>query len=180
VHPRLEELLQYADAQRAVLLAAVATVPESARDRRPAADAWSVAEVLEHLHRVEQGIARLIARQVERARGKGLAQETETSSLLHSLDHLALTQRNTRFPAPDFVQPEGTLPASAAITALEHSRRALREALATGDGLALATVSFPHVLLGPLTLYQWVLFLGQHECRHALQIRDIARQLAIA
>jgi uncharacterized damage-inducible protein DinB len=41
-------------------------------------------------------------------------------------------------------------------------------------------VSVPHALLGPLTLYEWVLFVGQHEARHAGQVRDIARQLAAA
>jgi hypothetical protein len=178
VHPRLEELVQYADAQRAVLLEAVATVPDSARNRRPTADTWSVAEVLEHLHRVEQGIARLIARQVERARASGLAPETDAGSLLHSLDHLAVLERGETMPAPEFVQPRGILTAAAALTALEQSRRTLREALAAGDGMALGSVSVPHVFFGPLTLYQWVLFLGQHECRHAMQIRDIARQLA--
>lgn len=44
----------------------------------------------------------------------------------------------------------------------------------------LGSVSVPHVFFGPLTLHQWVLFLDQHECRHAMQIRDIARQLAPA
>jgi hypothetical protein len=177
MHPRLEELLQYAEAERAVLLAAVDTVPESARERRPSPDTWSVAEVLEHLHRVEQGIARLIGRQIERSRATGLSQETETGSLLHSLDHLGVVQRGNTLPAPEFVQPQGVLTAAAAITALEQSRRTLRDALASGDGLALGFISVPHVFLGPLTLYQWVLFLGQHECRHAMQIRDIGRQL---
>jgi hypothetical protein len=180
VHPRLEELLQYADAQRAVLLAAVAAVPESARERRPRDDSWSVAEVLEHLHRVEQGVSRLIARQLERARARGLGPETETDSLLQSLDHLAILKRGATLPAPEFVQPQGSLTAAAAMTALEQSRRTMREALAPGDGLALGSVSYPHALLGPLTLYQWVLFLGQHERRHAIQIQDIARQLAPA
>jgi hypothetical protein len=178
VHPRLEELLQYADGQRANLLVAVASVPDSARDRRPGPDTWSVAEVLEHLHRVEQGIARLIGRQIERGRAAGLPRETETGSLLQSLDHLGVTHRGESMPAPEFVQPQGALTAAAAIAALAQSRQILRDALATGDGLALGSLSVPHVYFGPLTLYQWVLFLGQHECRHARQIRDIARQLA--
>lgn len=37
------------DADRAAPWAAVASVPVSLRDRRPAADAWSVADVLDHL-----------------------------------------------------------------------------------------------------------------------------------
>jgi hypothetical protein len=180
VHPRLEELLQYADLQRESLLAAVATVPESLRDQRPDPGQWSVAEVLEHLHRVERGIAHLIARRIERARPAGLPRESDTGSLLHSLDHLRLLQRGTRMAAPDLVRPQGTLNAAAALSALNQSRTAFRAALAAGDGLALGTITAPHPLVGPLSLYQWALFLGQHECRHAMQIEDIARQFATA
>jgi hypothetical protein len=178
MHPRLKELTDYAEAQRAGLLAAVAAVPESLRDRRPGRDTWSVAEVLEHLHIVEAGIARMIGRKLEKARAAGLGAETESGSLLQSLDQFALLDRSNSLLAPDFVQPPGIMPAAAAAAALAQSRCALRDALAAGDGLALGALSAPHPLLGPLTLYQWVLFLGQHECRHTIQIGDISQQLA--
>jgi DinB superfamily len=177
VHPRLEELLRYAEDQRDELWLAVATVPKPLRDRRPNTDTWSVAEVLEHLHMVEQGIARLIRRRIEQAVAAGLEPETETTSLLNSLDHLLLLDRTNFMAAPQLVQPRGELSAEQCEVALAESRRALRDAVSTGDGLTLGTVSAPHVLLGPLTLYQWVLFLAQHERRHAEQIRDIATRL---
>ncbi len=168
--------MEYAEAQRQVLMAAVASVPEPLRDRRPSPDTWSVAEVLEHLHRVERGIGRLVVRQLETARAAGA--ETEAGSLLHSLDHLRLTEGGEPLPAPEFVQPRGALTSSAAVLALVESRAALRAAVAQGDGLALGTISVPHVAYGPLTLYEWILFLGQHEARHAGQIREIGRRLA--
>jgi hypothetical protein len=180
VHPRLAELLRYTELQRDGLLAAVATVPETARDQRPGPGHWSVAEVLEHLCIVEQGVSRLITRRIERAREAGLGPETETGSLLHCLDRFPLLDRSATMPAPELVRPPGSLNAAAALEGLERSRHALRAAIATGDGLALGTVTGPHPLLGPLTLYQWVLFVGQHECRHAMQIRDIARHFAAA
>jgi hypothetical protein len=180
MHSRLAELMEYVDAQRAGLLAAVAAVPASQRERRPEPEIWSVAEILEHLQVVELGIARLISRKLEKARAAGLGAETETSSLVGSLDHLPLLQREAFMPAPDFVKPSGAVTSSVALGALEQSRQALRDAVATGDGLALGNVSAPHALLGPLTLYQWVLFVGQHERRHALQVQDIARRFAAA
>jgi hypothetical protein len=180
VHPRLEELMEYTEAQRAALFVAVAAVPESLRERRPSPQAWSVAEVLEHLQLVEQGVATLISRKLDKARVAGLTPETETESLLRSLDRFALLERGTSMRAPEFVQPKGAVSAVAAAAALAESRRALREALAAGDGLALGAVSARHVLLGPLTLYEWVLFVGQHEHRHAMQIREIAQQLVAA
>lgn len=176
MHQRLEELLKHIDNQRAELLAAVDTVSPSDRGRRPRPEVWSVAEVLEHLVMVEQGVARLIARRIDKMK-ETLPKETDTEPLFGSLDRFALLDRENYMEAPDLVRPTGTLPAEEAVPALSESRLALRAALEAGDGLALGAVSAPHVLLGPLTLYQWVLFIGQHECRHAAQIREIGASL---
>jgi hypothetical protein len=44
--------------------------------------------------------------------------------------------------------------------------------------MALGDITVPHPVLGPLNLYQWVLFVGGHESRHAIQIREIAQALS--
>jgi uncharacterized damage-inducible protein DinB len=177
MHPRITELLDYAQRQRVGLFAAVSLIPEPLRDRRGDVDAWSVAEVLEHLYRVESGIARLLARSAERAKAAGLEQEDDTRSVLGSLDELRLTERGERMRAPELVMPRGELTAAQGIAALEESRRALVTALEAADGLALGRITHAHPLMGPLNLYQWVLFVGQHEARHVGQVRDLARQL---
>ncbi len=41
------------------------------------------------------------------------------------------------------------------------------------DGLALGNFSYPHPMFGPLDLYQWLVFVGLHESRHACQIREL-------
>jgi len=46
-----------------------------------------------------------------------------------------------------------------------------------GDGLALGEVIQPHLVLGPINIYQWLLFVGSHEARHTAQVREIAAQL---
>ena len=177
MHPRLAELVEYAEAQRRRLVAAVEAVPEERRSRRPEPDCWSVAEVLEHLHRVERGISRVAAQGIERARSQGLGPEQSTGSLLSSLDAFQLDRRVSRIPAPGPVTPRGELSAAQALAALGQSREALLSALAAGDGLALCEITHTHPLLGALDLYQWVLFVGQHEARHAEQIREIGARL---
>lgn len=172
------ELLDYAELQRAALFAAVSLVPEPLRDRRSDPETWSVADVLEHLHRVESGIARLLRRSVERAKAAGLDPENELGSLLGSLDALRLLDRSRRIGAPELVMPRGELTAAQGMAALTQSRQALIAALRLGDGLALGQITQVHPTVGPLNLYQWVLFVGQHEGRHAGQLEDIARQLA--
>jgi hypothetical protein len=175
MHPRLAELVDYATAQRTALLIAVSTVPEALRDARIHTGAWSIAEVLEHLHRVESGIARVLVRTIERGRQAGIPEERETGSLLNSLDAYDLTRRDRRLMAPDPVAPRGAYTAAQGLAALTLSREALLAAIRSGDGLALGELTFPHPLFGSLDLYQWVLFVGQHEARHAAQIAEIGR-----
>ena len=178
MHPRLAELVDYAEAQRAVLLDAVEAIPQGRRDERVDPDCWSVAEVLEHLHRVERGIARLAAHGVERARAQGIGQERNEASVLGSLDALQLLRRSPKITAPEAVAPRGAYSAAQALAALVESREALLGTLTAADGLALGEITQPHPLLGTLNLYQWVLFVGQHEARHTAQIREIAGRLA--
>ena len=180
MHPRLVELVDYAQAQRAELLSAVALIPEPRRQQRTHADCWSVAEVLEHLHRVERGITRLLIHGLERAKAEGIGPEQEVGSMLGSLDKFQLPRRGRVFNAPEPVRPSGQYSAGQMLAALRESRQALLSALTALDGLALSKVAHAHPLLGSLNLYQWVLFVGQHEARHAAQIQEMASQLSDA
>jgi hypothetical protein len=177
MHPRLDQLVDYVTLQRMALLDAVFTVPESRRDQQVPTGIWSIAEVLEHLHRVESGIARLLARTIERGRDK-IPPEQETGSLLDRLDAYELLRRDRHMQAPDQVSPRGQYTAAQGLAALAASREALLTAVRSGDGLALGELTFAHPLLGSLDLYQWILFVGQHEARHAEQIAEIGRVLA--
>ena len=68
LHPRIEELIEFLGAHRRGVYEAVAAVPASLRDRKPAPDRWSVAEVVEHLAIVEQRVAALLTVRVTAAR----------------------------------------------------------------------------------------------------------------
>jgi hypothetical protein len=60
---------------------------------------------------------------------------------------------------------------------LERTRAHFLEFVQSCDGLALGEVSFAHPALGPLNVYQWLLFAAGHHARHAAQIREIGQQL---
>jgi uncharacterized damage-inducible protein DinB len=178
MHPRLIELVNYATTQRARLLSAVSLVPEPLRQRRAQPDCWSTAEVLEHLHRVERSIARLLAHGLERASVEGIGPDSESDSVMAWLDAFQLVRRTARISAPEWVRPRGEYSAAQALAALAESRQALLMGIRALDGLALGKLTQSHPLLGSLNLYQWILFVGQHEARHAAQIEEIAGRLA--
>lgn len=177
MHPRLQELVDRLAAERQTVLDAADRVPAALRDRRPAPDRWSVAEVLAHLARVERGVARLAAMLIDEGRAAGLGPETSTASVLGVLDHAGLRDRSHRVEAPDRVAPDGATTAEQARAALSTTRSSLLEALARGDGLALGTLRRAHPVLGELDLYAWLLFVAEHEARHAAQIDEVGAAL---
>lgn len=178
MHPRTEELLRHLDANRVILRAAVDDVPPAVRETRPAPDRWSVAEVLEHLTRVEEQITRLLTAKLSELRSGGaLVPESETGAVVDAAAHTAVVDRRRRVTAADRVVPRGELDSVTALAALETARDTLRDLLVMHDGLAIATVTHPHPALGTIDAYQWFAFVGSHEARHAAQIRETGEVL---
>ncbi len=180
MHRRLSELVEYADATRASLLEAAARVPADRFAERPAPGRWSAAELLEHLARVESGCARVITKRAAAARESGVGAEQGESSMLGALDGRHVTDRSRKLTAPDIVAPVGGFTRDAALDAITGSRAEFKRAIAVADGLALGEVRQAHVVLGELDLYQWILFVAQHEQRHLLQLEEIVEQLRAA
>ena len=176
MHPRTEEILRHLDANRVVLRAAVDGVPVALRETRPAADRWSVAEVLEHLSRVEEGLTRLLSlRLAEQA--TALTPEAETSSVMSRIEHERIIDRRYRVTAGERVQPRGEMDSTTALASLERARLKLRELVVQYDGVAITPVTHPHPFLGVIDAYQWLIFIGSHEARHADQIHEIGASL---
>jgi len=175
-HPRIVELLKHLDTHDARFRKAYESVPKDRRNVKPAPDRWSPANVVEHVAIVNGRVAGRFAKQIAEARAAGHAAESATDPILPTIDLARVLDRRpeSRVQAPDPIKPTG-LDADAAWTALEQSSAALREALASGDGLALGSLMAPHPLFGPLSIYQWAAFVGAHQSRHAAQLDEIAR-----
>ena len=179
MHPRLAAVIEYADRARVELLATVDSVPQPLREARPTEEAWSVAEILEHLMIVERGVAKLVALKLGEMQALPDPPREAPDDVPVDVAKLRkLADRSTRLPAPERVLPRGELSAEEALSALLLSRAALLDQLNAADGYALSTASHPHPFFGPLDVYEWVYMIGGHELRHMAQIRDVAAQLA--
>lgn len=178
MHARIEQVLRYLDETLVELRQAVDSVPPDLREQRPGVDRWSAAEVVEHLSLVETRIAQMADAQIAAGRERGLGPETSAASALEAFDADTLMDRNRRVVASASAQPRQGLDMTAAWSALEDARAAVRQAVLSGDGLALGELVVPHSVLGHVNLYHWIAFVGAHELRHAAQIREVASQLA--
>jgi DinB superfamily len=177
MHPRSEEVLNYLDAQRKELRAAVDSVPSETRNTQPAANQWSVAQVLDHLTIVDKRVAAGVGKWITDAQAAGLGPETETTSVVGTIPAERITDRSRKVEAPEEIRPRTDVDAETAWAELEQARAKLCAAFLLGDGLALEQVVQTHPALGPINVYQWMLFCASHEDRHTLQIREIAQQL---
>jgi len=177
MHPRMQELLEFMDEQYAAFCAAADAVPPAERERQPADGCWSVAQVVDHVGRVEGMFAHFVTKAMTEAQAQGVAAESETSSVLSPALLQKVRDRTTRRNAPEPAHPAPDARYDDARAVLDQAHRRGRELLASADGLALETITMPHPALGVLNLYEWGVAVGGHEARHAEQIRELAASL---
>lgn len=171
--PRIQELIDYLDRERAGLEAAIAMVPAARHGEKPAPDVWCVAEVVNHVALTDGRITALLSRITGEARAAGADPDTETAPILATLDVSKVLDRSTRIRNPRG-DPSPDASVATGLAALDTARDALKKLLRSSDLPNLALVSAPHPAFGPLSGYQWVAFVGAHTHRHADQIRELA------
>jgi hypothetical protein len=177
VQKRLAEIVDYIEVARERLLEAAKGVNPSFAEIRPHRGSWCVTEILMHLAMTEGLVARIISRSVALGREQEVGAETSEESLLSSLDEFSIAESPTPLTAPERITPPRDATMEQALGALDASRRALREALHDADGMNLGALTRQHPVFGELTIYQWALFVGQHEERHTRQIQRTLRDV---
>lgn len=178
MHPHTDELLAHLDRTRSELRTSLDAAPTALHERPPAADRWSIAQVLEHLGIVERQVAALLRRGVRAATANGpLPPDLDTTPVLPTIDGARLLDRERRVQAGPMVQPKAALTAAAAFAELERTRADVVALVQSVDGQRTDAVQAPHPVLGTLTFHQWIAFLGFHEARHAAQIRAVMHEL---
>ena len=167
-----DELLSLLDRERAAFLAEVDRVPRDRQSRRPAPERWSVAEIVEHVARIDTGVGKLIAM---KSADPGTATPEElTEGRLTAEKAARVRSREEKIVAPERVRPTGALSPEEALAQLAQARAAVRSALLAADSRVLDGAVYPHPIIGLLTLRSWVELLGHHDALHAQQVAEIA------
>jgi hypothetical protein len=138
---------------------------------REAEGRWSIAEVIEHCILFEEFIREVIAKTLE---GPAQAEKMAGAVAKEPLVRQLAESRGTRFAAREIVRPVGTW---ATDDLVDEFRKTRARTVAFVEHLQgdLRAHFFPHVAFGDLDCYQWLVVLGQHGARHALQIDEIKR-----
>lgn len=110
---------------------------------------------------------------IAEACANGLGGERDQSPIVGTIDMDRVLDRSRRITAGEAALPTGKLGVDDAWTAFENARAVLCNTVRDCDGLAIGEIVHPHPVLGPINLYQWIVFVGAHEARHAGQIIEI-------
>ena len=137
---------------------------------RETPERWSIAEKIEHCILLERFILGAVVKALEGAA------EPEKKALAGAKEPLVLgvgTSRDMKLKARQVVWPVGRWPDTAELVAELRRTRAGTLAFAAETQAELRDHFFPHIAFGDLDCYQWLVVLGQHGARHALQIEEI-------
>ena len=169
IYNSIAEIFDSIDETRAKLAGTVSGLSESELKFRPAADAWTIAELVEHVAKTEASIVPLVFRLLKNAEADGAPSDGTITPPISLVEHHEKA-RTSRFQAPEMIRPEGTAILAESLAKLSESRETIRNLRARLEAVDLSNTAFPHPAFGKLNLYQWLAFIGLHEGRHLEQI----------
>ena len=131
---------------------------------------WSIAENIEHIIVLEAFITQKIEEVLE------WPPEPDKKAFASAKDGRVLdlaNSRNSKLKAREAAIPTGRWPNPGELIGELRKTRSRTIAFASETQAELREHFFPHIAFGDLDCYQWLVVLGQHGLRHALQIQEI-------
>lgn len=145
----------------------------AAQGQTAAADRWSPAQIVYHLSKVQHWVTgQLAAGAAALPPMSTVPPGPAPARLLSLLDDFPVRDRSRRVQAPEGIRPPADLVLADERARWMTGRAALVETLYR-IGPTLTNVRADHPAFGPLSGWQWALFVVQHEERHLEQLREV-------
>ena len=170
IRPKIAELFEYMDSTREALLARAREMNESFAMIPPREGEWSAAQNLAHLALVESGVTAFMEKAIAAARDQGVGPDRSEESFMNSLDQWRVAEPHTRRTSPSRVTPDAGKPVRESIDSLIASRERLKSIILENADIDLHSIRREHPAVGVIDIYQWALFVAQHEERHRKQM----------
>lgn len=166
------ELLGRYEADRSAMLELVDGLTAEQWSYKPAADRWSLAEILEHVVVNEKIVWETLTQQLadvevtEQGRAQAEAVESQIASTLQD--------RTQRFQAPEFVQPTGRWAGGDEVVGMfKEVRHAMMQWLG-GVDFDLRTKTAPNpIIQADMDARTWVVVAVEHSARHQQQMVEV-------
>jgi hypothetical protein len=178
------------EAVRRKLYARVENLSAAQQTFRPTDDAWSIAEIMEHLSIIEGSMVKLIGTLLAKTEGTAAAASASAQDADNaaspaaavgsprpfqpfSMEALADAVKDKKLEAPERVRPSGQVALADSLAALRDTRNTIESFRPRLEAADLSVAAYPHPYWGDLNLAQWLAFIGLHEGRHLAQIKRL-------
>ena len=172
----LEQGSRSLESAREAVLRSTQGLSEAQWHYRPAADRWSIAEILEHIVVVQDRVLGPLWDQLVTAPPPPAGHD---SKVVAALILTETPNRSEKFPAPEPVRPAARWTPAAALERFLANDAKLRERLESTRDLhqhAVPSMPLKAISKGAHELmdgYEWILLVAGHSERHTLQIREV-------
>ena len=177
MYQTISEIYEANDKVRGKLKSLVANLNDEQANTLPDGEKWTVAEFVEHISIVDEGIMRISAKMLNAAKESGVASDGSAKFSAGFLEKSA-AGRDAKFEAPERVRPTGKKTIEESLTKLDETRQKLEELRPLFESVECSDVKFPHPAFGDMTAHEWLLLLGGHEIRHIKQIQGILEKIS--
>lgn len=172
----IEEVYAANRAIREKLKQTIAGLPDEVTHARPDADRWSVAQLVEHIAIVNQGMGRICAKLLSKAEAAGRTSDGRVT-ISANFAEKATASVDQKLQAPEMVHPGETPSVAEVLARLDASEKFFDELRAKFETIDGTDPKFPHPYFGDLSAQEWLVLAGGHEARHIGQIRRLATEL---
>ena len=169
----LDDLVEAVEQARTRFLTTIIHVSPAQAAFRVHPDAWSIAEIAEHLVHAESGGINLIWRAAEGVASGTPVWQGEPPHRGLTIEQVVDRTWRARETSPDSALPRLGGPLAHWAAALRGCSGLLLELKSVLSGLPLEQVIYPHAISGPLDARQRLQFLAFHLDRHQRQVAEV-------
>lgn len=142
----------------------------------PDGEKWSLAQIVEHVAAVEEGMTKICARLLRKAQADARKSDGAVK-LSESFAAKAGEIGKLKLEAPEMVKPTGEKTVAESLAQLDANREKLNELRSQFETIDAAEHKFPHPYFGDLSAHEWLVLIGGHEARHLRQIKNRVEQI---
>lgn len=173
IYHNVAEIIEEVEAARTRLCQSVGGLSSAQAGFKCTPEAWSVAEILEHLSKSEKFLVKRMRDGLDQAETAGKDKAWLGGFESFSLEVYVEKARHEKYKAPQVLVPAGGFSVPEILLELRASRTDLLSLRPQFEAHDVSNVGFPHPVFGQLNLYQWLAFVGLHEDRHLRQIESV-------
>jgi DinB superfamily len=154
----------------------LAGLTENELSALPDGEKWTVSQIVEHVSMVENGIMRICAKLLQKAKAEGQLSDG-TVKFSEAFGTRSAEIATMKLEAPEFVHPTGERTVADSLASMDETLRSLAELRPLFEEFDADAHKFPHPFFGDLSAVEWLALCGGHEARHLKQINSLAEKM---